>query len=248
MRPARTFDSRGSAARGAGLATLASRALLVSAAFAAASLARAQAPVGAPAPAARPPEPKPAAAAAPTGAEAPPGQAQCGVHGGHISADLPFNTTLDKTFGIDVSLEACPGHENDAVEVRMEQTTNVSYEPRVFKLKPGEWQTVDTRVLRASGGLAQVVISTAASWAPPLVVTLDAGFASSNVKANLEPTLESRVVYPVALSFVDEQDRPVSLGGPVTVQLVASKAQLREVGRADWSSRVEYPLESGANS
>src|SRR5260370_42607015 len=63
---------------------------------------------------------------------------------GSLEVDLPFTVNLNEPFKLDVWLDPKDPKtlSSEEAEIYMEQTDRVSYEPRVFKLHPGERKTI----------------------------------------------------------------------------------------------------------
>ncbi len=167
---------------------------------------------------------------------------------GFVAIDLPWAAEVDRPFTADVSLEACgepkpaPGEH---VEVRMEQTSDTEYSPRVFTLLPGSHQAVTITVKKSQGGLAQVIAS-APPW-QPVYASLDVGFAAS-LRPRLDDTIEAGSEQVAAFDFVDSNGHPVVLGAPVSLHLEAEKGLLGAGADPRWSKAITLSLRRGATT
>lgn len=164
---------------------------------------------------------------------------------GNLRVDLPLTVEVNEPFKMDVWLEPFDDSFSGDVQVFLEQTDKMLYEPRVFTLRPGARRTVQARVLKSRSGLAEVVAS-ANGW-EDMFVSLDAGFAARLRANNLDRTMESGSTQSFTLDFVDGQGNATPLDAPVTVALQASKARIRQRDK-DWAERVAFEIRRGATS
>jgi hypothetical protein len=172
--------------------------------------------------------------------------AQLNTSDGFVEMDLPWSVTPSEEFGADVSIQPCKDAPATIVEVRMEQTSDTLYDPRVFSLKPGEHQLVKIKVLKSEGGLAQIIATPQRPWLPESV-SLDVGF-SAILRPRVDETIEAGSIQPVSLDLVDADGQPVSIGAPLSVRVATEKSQLRSNATSVWSDELEFQLQRGATS
>lgn len=165
---------------------------------------------------------------------------------GYVQLDMPWTVDLNQPFKADVWLEACQKQVQGRVEIRMEQTSDADYEPRVFTLQPGAHQTVMITIKRSPGGLAEVIATPPRPWLPAHV-SLSVGFAAT-LRPSMDDAIEAGSVQAVSLDFVDSHGSQVSLGAPVTVQVAAEKGLLRAGMDSPWLNRIALALKKGATS
>jgi len=165
---------------------------------------------------------------------------------GFVAIDLPEGVNQNEPFVADVSLQPCRNAPKTPVAVRMEQTSDTEYNPRIMWLEPGDHRLVTITIKKSEGGLAQIIATPERSWLP-LYASLNVGF-SAVLRPRMEETMEAGAMQPVSLDFVDSNGRPVSLGAPVTVTLAVQKALIRPTAKSPWSETLTLYLEKGITS
>jgi hypothetical protein len=111
---------------------------------------------------------------------------------GYIQADLPWRVSLNRDFTVDLWLVSGTRdfpHATGPVEISMDRTEKVEFDPRSLSLWPGQKGSVEARVIKADSGLAKISAS-AQDWRP-LTATIDVGFDLSLAKLRLKPTRSS---------------------------------------------------------
>lgn len=163
---------------------------------------------------------------------------------GFVEIDMPWTVTVGQEVTADVSIQGCKDASTLPVEVRMEQTSDTVYEPRVFSLKPDEHQLVKIKVLRAEGGLAEIIATPRRPWLPESV-SLNVGFTAL-LKARIDDTIEAGIVRPASFDFVDSNGKPVAIGAPVSIRVSTVKARVRASDKGEWTQEIVIPLRRGA--
>jgi len=165
---------------------------------------------------------------------------------GFVEVDLPLTVMINQPFKADVVVQPCTNAPRTPIEVRMEQTGDVQYEPRVFTVMPGNHQTVEIKILKAPGGLAEIIAVPARPWLPAYI-SINAGFEAA-LKAQMDETAEAGSVQAVSIHFVDSDGMPVAVGAPVAVAVSAEKAMLRANSAVSWSQELSFMVGKGGTS
>jgi hypothetical protein len=161
-----------------------------------------------------------------------------------INADLPIKVEQQREFKVDVWLEKKEMPKeilSEPVVVFMEQTTSVSYEPRVLHLRPNQRSTITAKVLRSPSGLTE--IRATAEGYKPLLVTIDSGFRGKLINT-FPKEIEAGTTRSFVVKFVDEKGNPVSLetSGLLLVEGTATKLR---IGNSNWSNSLKFNLDPG---
>lgn len=162
-----------------------------------------------------------------------------------IVIDLPLSVGINRTFELDVWLDTSKHLESKVVEVSLEQTNRMSYDPRIFSLTPGLRKTVHARVLDSPSGLAEIAAAVDGWATQPIII--DAGF-SGYLKSDLGDSIESGEVKSFSLEFTDHNGASIRLDTPTRLKLQVTSALLRHKNDEHWTDRLEVPLERGASS
>jgi hypothetical protein len=163
---------------------------------------------------------------------------------GFVEIDMPWTVMVGQEVTADVSIQGCKDASTLPVEIRMEQTSDTVYEPRIFSMKPSEHQLVKIKVLRAEGGLAEIIATPRRPWLPQSV-SLNTGFTAV-LKARIDDTIEAGSVRPASFDFVDSNGKPVAIGAPVYVRIITVKAHVRTSDKEDWAQEIVISLRRGA--
>jgi len=171
---------------------------------------------------------------------------------GWIQVDTPLRIDPTHPFKFDIWLSPIKAGTYHSVEVAMEQTDKMSYEPRNLVLRPGKKTTIQARVVKSSSGLAEVIASTGTPEWITLAVTLDAGFRFKlrpliNAGAEGENKLESGRPSSLRLAFIDSNGAESAVDAPFRLIVHSSNASLR-FEDSGWRRSLGFDIVRNATS
>lgn len=165
---------------------------------------------------------------------------------GTFGIDLPDRIDLNQHFSLDLWLEPTDPEFRSSVQVFMEQTDKVVYDPRVLDLTPGRRLTVGARVRKSRSGLAEIIAS-ASGW-KTLFVSVDVGFLATFSSKQLADPIEGGTTRSFTLDIVDGVGKPISLDAPISLIIQASRAKVRQRSDEPWSNSISAHIRRGATA
>jgi hypothetical protein len=136
--------------------------------------------------------------------------------------------------------------KTENVDVYMEQTRKVRYEPRNFQIKPGTRKTIRVTILKATSGLA--MIRGSANGVYTLEEPVDAGFTAKIRATNVDQPLMSGRTASIRFDFVNGQGQPIAVDAPLRLTLECPGLYFRAKPTDNWDDGLKIDVPENSTS
>jgi hypothetical protein len=164
---------------------------------------------------------------------------------GCLKGNVPAVVEINQPFNMDIWFEPSDPKWTKAIYVYMQQTQDMLYDPRVFRLEPGKKKSVQAQVVRSRSGLA--VVRASSPGCPDLEVSLNAGFHLQLSTPKLEMPIGGGEIRSFSIEFSDPSGKAVPLDATVDLYVRASNAELR-TKNGGWSNELLVSSEIGRDA
>lgn len=161
-----------------------------------------------------------------------------------LVTDLPFETR-ENQFSFQIWFTG-DSEDRDNLTVFLYNNPNLTFNRTQISLHRSKPETITvTRKKHSSASLVEIIARPQLQGWDGINQTVNFGFKAS-LRTDLPDTLKGGEKRAFSVEIVDSDGKPVTLTAPAFMRLIGSNAKIRQ--GADWVSKLDIPLQTGANA